>query len=82
MKSRPDDRLRGLLASRALFGLSREAEAELSRLYEGPQNEPDDYELAAAAVYLALSGGRDPLPRGLRQRVERSALESLGQNPE
>jgi hypothetical protein len=75
-------RLRELLASRALCGLSPADELELFGLRGDPGGEPDDYELAVAAIHLASSRASEPLPRGLRRRVEQSALENLGPNPE
>ena len=66
-----------LLLERALCGLSHEAEGELSVLGSGTTDDPDDYEIAAAAAFLALSEDLDPLPAALRQRVEMDALETL-----
>ena len=83
MRSLPRERrLRELLASRALCGLSPADDLELFGLRGDPGGEPDDYELAAAAIHLASSRATEPLPRSLRRRVERSALENLDPNPE
>ncbi len=46
-----------------------------------PERAPDDDEIAAAAIYLAMTGARDPLPDEVRRRVERQALDIVGPNP-
>jgi hypothetical protein len=71
-------RIDELQCTRALEGLSPEATEELSSLEEQSFAAPDDYELAAAAVFLALNDfDEEPCPRGLRQQLEQSGLEHL-----
>ena len=72
----------GLLAERALQGLSSDGQRELATLGGAPSSGPDDYELAAAALHLALTSRPDPLPSGLRDRMERQAADWMDPNPE
>ena len=69
--SRRDRRLHELLVERALGGLSVDGERELRALEAGRTPAHDDsFEIAAAAVHLALLGGaHEPLPGGLRARL-------------
>lgn len=62
-----------LLAERALGGLSRAQEAQLRTLRPSTEDEPDEYELAAAVLMLAFSERVSPLPSALRKRLEDSA---------
>lgn len=83
MNPSPEEkRLQELLLARALGDLDLGDTQELDRLAFDERDEPDEYELAAAAVYLALQADADPLPESLRQRVERRALTDLGHQPE
>jgi hypothetical protein len=76
------DRIRELLAERALFGLSEEEMGELHSLPGGQPDDFDDLALAAAALDIAhhqTAGRTTPLPEDLRQRtleaVRRAASE-------
>lgn len=75
-------RLSRLLADRALYGLTGGAQRELASLGGTESDGPDEFELAAAALHLALAKGRDPLPGGLRVRMEQQAAEWIDANPE
>ncbi|AWM39503.1 Anti-sigma-K factor rskA [Gemmata obscuriglobus] len=69
------DRLDELLAIEATQGLSPAEATELeSLLAQFPADEPDSLELAAAAVHLALIGPLEPLPVGLAERLELTAV--------
>lgn len=80
MTGRPrEERVRELLIERALGGLSPEDERELEELARVRGPEADSYELAAAAVHLALvSGELETLPPSLNQRLARSARSLIG----
>ena len=69
------DRIAELLAERALGGLTDAQEAQLRSLRPEHEAELDDYELAAAALLLALNDRYSPLPKALRKRLEASALD-------
>jgi len=77
-------RLRELLAERATWGLSRPEERELACLRSPASAEPDEHELAAAAIHLALVHELEPkpapLPPGLRARLVASAGQSWDEN--
>ncbi len=74
-------RLEELLLDRALGVLLPEEATELASLDASP--DPDDYELAAGALRLALDDGARPQdPASLRHRLERHAQGILGLNPE
>lgn len=63
-------RLQELLGTEATQPLSTAEEAELDALLTAfPDQDPDDFELAAAAVYLALSGPPEPLPAALAEKL-------------
>ncbi len=63
-----------LLAFRAVEGLARAEEQELSALLaEAPQLDDGGFETAAAACHLALLGPEEPLPENVRRRLERAA---------
>ena len=70
MNERADRRLRELRATRALVGLPLDDEKELRRGSRGAADGPDEYELAAAAIYLALSESPEPMPERLRRRLD------------
>lgn len=67
----PHDHLRELLAERALFGLSEEEMGELHTLTAGKYDEFNEYELAAAALDLALHSqdGHVAMPKDLQERT-------------
>jgi hypothetical protein len=70
--------LRELRMTRALEGLPRNAAAELARADNGEGSEPDDYELAAAALHLAMfTPDEQPCSPDLRSRLEQSAIDHL-----
>jgi hypothetical protein len=72
----PSERLDELLLRRAIEGLDGAAEQELERLLAAERNvDHGAYERAAAAVCLAVLGGRGKLPLALRARLEQQALE-------
>jgi hypothetical protein len=74
-------RLDDLLLARATQGLDAAETQELERLLAAePEADDGVYERAAAAVCLAVVGGRGALPSNLRARLERSAA-GLGQSP-
>jgi hypothetical protein len=76
--SRRRARMNELRSTRALEGLPQEAASELSQLEGSPSGAPDDYELAAATLYLAMNHlDEDPCPQPLLQKLQRSALEYL-----
>lgn len=63
-------RLEELLGTEATQPLSAAEEAELGALLDAfPDQDPDDFELAAAAVDLALSGPSEPLPAALAEKL-------------
>jgi hypothetical protein len=79
MKSHRRERIEALLADRALFGLSEDEEAELSRQL-ADEGIADDLSFDLAAAAVALAGRRpdeDAMPRQLADLVERSAGEHL-----
>lgn len=80
MTGRPrEERVRELLIERALGGLSPGDELELDGLARARDTEADSYELAAAAVHLALlSGELETLPPSLNRRLARSARSLIG----
>jgi hypothetical protein len=70
------DRLDDLLLARATQGLDAAEEQELERLLAAEHDvDAGAYERAAAAVCLAVLGGRGELPAALRARLERGARE-------
>jgi hypothetical protein len=68
-------RLLALLADRATVGISERQTLEVRRLLgDHPDVEPDEFDLTAAAVDLALAEDlTDPLPPHLRERLLRAA---------
>jgi hypothetical protein len=63
-----------LLVARATEGLSPTEQRELARLLAGrPEMDADVYERAAAAVCLAALSAPGAMPRGVRERLARSA---------
>jgi hypothetical protein len=76
MASAKRKRLDDLLLARATEGLNAAEEQELARLLTLDRDvDAGAYEHAAAAVCLAVLGGRGELPAALRARLERSARE-------
>ncbi len=79
------ERLEELLADRALVGLSAVEQAELAQL-QAQLAQPagygaigsDEFELAAAALDLALSGPVVPVPAALRTRLAAAAVYCSG----
>jgi hypothetical protein len=70
------ERLDELLLARATEGLDAGEEQELARLLAAERNvDAGGYERAAAAVCLAVLGGRGRLPAALRARLEREASD-------
>lgn len=82
--ARREERVHELRVQRALEGLRERESAELRRLDPAAASlEPDPYELAAAAAQLALMGeAQEPLPAGLRQRIESVARDSISHHPD
>ncbi|MDX2114002.1 MAG: anti-sigma factor [Planctomycetota bacterium] len=66
------DRLFELLAERAVQGLSARDQAELERLLDSHNRpEVDDFDLAAAALDVALAGGSpEPMPESVRRALQ------------
>jgi len=59
-----------LLATRATEGLESTESARLNELLaQSPTADPEGFELAAAAVHLALIDREQPMPVGLRSRI-------------
>ena len=76
MASAKRKRLDELLLARATEGLDAVEEQELARLLTAERDvDAGAYERAAAAVCLAVLGGRAKLPAALRARLERSARD-------
>lgn len=77
-------RVRDLLADRAVFGLSAEETAELRELL--PDNRDDDIDLldqTAATCCLGLGiDVTDPLPLSLRDRIRADAKRVMGCEPQ
>ena len=74
MASAERKRLDELLLARATEGLDAAEEQEVARLLTTQSNvDAGAYERAAAAVCLAVLGGRGELPAALRARLERGA---------
>lgn len=71
---RPDHRLDELLALEATQGLTPAEATELDALLASfPDEDPDAFARAAAAIHLALSGPPEPLPARLVERLELGA---------
>lgn len=71
-------RMDELRSTRALEGLSQDAASELSQLEGAPTGPPDDYELAASTIYLAMrDSDEESCPQPLLQQLQRSALDYL-----
>jgi hypothetical protein len=76
-------RLDDLLLTRATQGLDAGEAQELERLLAAAAEvDEGSYERAAAAVCLAVLGGRSGLPSSVRARLERSAAELARAPPE
>jgi hypothetical protein len=75
-------RIDELLLAQTIDGLTaaeaRELEALLAR---HPRVDAAAYERTAAAICLAALGARPAMPRSLRERLERSALELAAKPP-
>jgi len=72
MNPERDERLLDLLAARATEGLDAEAQRELSGLLQGqPDVDADGFDLAAAALYLAIAAASEEAPPELRACLER-----------
>ncbi len=76
------DRAVELRVQRALVGLDAAQAAELAELAGERAESPDGWELAAAALHLALARSPDPLPDDLRRQLERVSLTAFGTTPE
>jgi hypothetical protein len=75
-------RMDELLADRALVGLSPREELELERLALETGVAPDTrYDVAAAALELALAHAAEPLPAGVRARLDALAREFVPATP-
>ncbi|MEL7059240.1 MAG: anti-sigma factor [Acidobacteriota bacterium] len=76
------ERVRDLQASRATVGLDLRDRGELDLLLERhPELDDSGFELAAAAVELMALQAIEPLPVGLRARLERSGREAAAGQP-
>jgi len=72
MSTTRDARLLDLLADRATEGLDAVAQRELSGLLrERPEVDADGFDLAAAALYLAVASASEEAPPNLRSGLER-----------
>jgi hypothetical protein len=81
MTSAARERLDELLLTRATEGLGATEAQELARLLAAERNVDETaYERAAAAICLAVLGGRREVPPALRARLELSARD-LSANP-
>ncbi len=70
MNARDRARLEELLAERATQGLDEVAVEELHTLLAASsQNDDDGFDLAAAAIELALLGDLDEMPADVRDRL-------------
>ena len=68
-------RLQELLGTEATQPLSAAEEAELDALLAAfPDQNPDDFELAAAAVHLALVGAPEALPTAVAEKLHLTAV--------
>ena len=76
MDPRRRARLEELLAERATQGLDPAAERELNELLEADVHFglDDEFDLAAAAIELALLGDLDEMPRDVRERLSSTGL--------
>lgn len=75
-------RLDDLLLARATEGLDAAEAQELERLLAAERAvDTDRYDRAAAAVCIAMFGGRTALPSGVRARLERTAAALGAQAP-
>ena len=74
---RSRDRLEELLATEATQPLSPAEESELDALLSAhPGIDSEGFELAAAAIHLALSGPPEPLPNALAEKLHRAAAQN------
>ena len=74
MTSATYDRLQELLAARATQGLDDAGQQELQRILTAhPEWEDDGFDLAAAALDLALQQEVTEMPRALKQRLQARA---------
>ena len=84
--SAPDmQRLEELLVDRAVHGLDAAENAELQGwLAKHPQVDAESYDLAAAAVELAIAeeAGQSALPEGLRERLDDDARAHVARTAE
>jgi hypothetical protein len=70
----PADRLHELLAARALGDLTGTEQRDLDVLLErSPGEDSDVYERTVAVLQVALLGELDPMPAGLRARLDDGA---------
>jgi anti-sigma-K factor RskA len=72
MSENMDEKLRDLLADRALFGLSEEEAKQLEELSDGADMDAQSYEAAAAAFALAETQ-TEPMPDHLEAKLLRAA---------
>jgi len=73
----PDERIEDLLADRATVGLTEAEARQLDDLQaDSSEADTDAFDLAAAAVDVALAPPTEALPAGLRARLLRAAPES------
>lgn len=76
-------RLQELLAIGATQRLSAAEEAELDTLLEAfPDQEPDEFELAAAALHLALADTSEELPPALAEQLHLAAVAVMPSPPQ
>ncbi|QJW92701.1 anti-sigma factor [Frigoriglobus tundricola] len=74
---RSRDRLEELLATEATQPLTPAEESELDALLAAhPGADADGFELAAAAIHLALAGSPEPLPTALAEKLHRAAAKA------
>lgn len=70
------ERAQELLIDRVTEGLDPRTERRLDGLlWECPDLDPESFELAAAAIELAYTSAKEPLPAALRDRVARQAAD-------
>lgn len=73
-----EERLHDFLADRATVGLDADAQRQLRTLLQvHPDADDDSFEVAAAALYLALAGTSEAAPPALRLRLEKQGQDWL-----
>jgi hypothetical protein len=82
MNRRDDTRWRDLQIDRALGLTTREREQDLGALGRERREEADSYDLAAAALHLALGTVQGDVPERIRERIVQDGIYRLGSTGE